>query len=107
MQTERLTFLILMSLAGHTLAVNEKPFEPGMVAIKAGQFSTGSNSWKSTSPQHTVSIKAFKMAKYGAYGSATNACKFGSLTHYSCWHLRPSAQRGQPLYLYRSISIEQ
>jgi len=60
MQTKRLTFLILMSLAGHTLAVNEKPFEPDMVAIKAGQFSMGSNSWKSTSPQHTVSIKAFK-----------------------------------------------
>ena len=64
MQTKRLTFLILMGLAGHTFAANEKPFEPEMVAIKAGQFTMGSNNWKSTSPEHTVAVKAFKMAKY-------------------------------------------
>jgi formylglycine-generating enzyme required for sulfatase activity len=64
MQTKRLTFLILLGLAGHTLAANEKPFEPDMVAIKAGQFTMGSNNWKSTSPEHSVSVKAFKMGKY-------------------------------------------
>ncbi len=64
MQTKRLAFLILIGLSGPALAANEKPFEPDMVAIKAGQFTMGSNSWKTTSPEHTVSIKAFKMAKY-------------------------------------------
>lgn len=64
MQAKRLTFLILMGLAGHALAANEKPFEPDMVAIKAGQFTMGSSNWKSTSPERTVSIKAFKMGKY-------------------------------------------
>ncbi|MCE3607799.1 formylglycine-generating enzyme family protein [Massilia sp. P8910] len=64
MSTKRLTFLILMGLAGHTLATNEKPFEPDMVSIKAGQLTMGSDKWASTSPEHTVSIKAFKMGKY-------------------------------------------
>ncbi len=64
MHTTRLTFLILLGLAGHAQAAGEKPFEPEMVAIKAGQFTMGSSSWKSTSPEHTVSIKAFKMGKY-------------------------------------------
>jgi formylglycine-generating enzyme required for sulfatase activity len=64
MPTKRLTFLILLGLAGHTLAANEKPFEPEMVAIKAGQFTMGSNNWKSTSPEHTVTVKAFHMAKF-------------------------------------------
>ncbi len=64
MHTTRLTFLFLLGLAGHAQAAGEKPFEPEMVAIKAGQFTMGSSSWKSTSPEHTVSIKAFKMGKY-------------------------------------------
>ncbi|PWF47781.1 formylglycine-generating enzyme family protein [Massilia glaciei] len=64
MPSKCLTFLILMGFAAHTLAANEKPFEPDMVAIKAGQFTMGSNNWLSTSPEHTVSVKAFKMAKY-------------------------------------------
>ena len=64
MQIKKLTFLILMGLASHTLAANEKPFEPELVAIKAGQFTMGSNKWKSTSPEHIVAVKAFKMGKY-------------------------------------------
>lgn len=64
MHTKRLTSFILMALAGHALAANEKPFEPDMVAIKGGQFMMGSQHWKSTSPEHSVSIKAFKMGKY-------------------------------------------
>lgn len=64
MLTTRLTFLTLLSLGGHALAANDKPIEPDMVAIKAGQFTMGSSKWKSTSPERTVSIKAFKMGKY-------------------------------------------
>ena len=64
MPTKKLTFLILLGLAAHALAANEKPFEPEMVAIKAGQFTMGSDKWKSSSPERTVSIKAFKMGKY-------------------------------------------
>lgn len=64
MQTKKFTFLILMALAAPALAANEKPFEPDMVAIKAGQFTMGSNKWASTTPEHTVSVKAFKMGKY-------------------------------------------
>jgi formylglycine-generating enzyme required for sulfatase activity len=60
----RFSLFTLMGLAGHALAANEKPFEPEMVAIKAGQFTMGSNHWKSTSPEHTVSVKAFKLGKY-------------------------------------------
>ena len=59
MHTKGLTFLMLMGFAGHTFAAKEKPFEPDMVAIKAGQFTMGSNYWKSTTPERTVSIKAF------------------------------------------------
>jgi formylglycine-generating enzyme required for sulfatase activity len=64
MQKTTLAILIMMGLASQAVAANEKPFEPDMVAIKAGQFTMGSNIWKSTTPEHTVSIKAFKMAKY-------------------------------------------
>lgn len=64
MHTKRLTFLILIGLAGHAFGATEKPFEPELVAIKAGQFSMGSNKWKSTSPERTVAVKAFRMGKY-------------------------------------------
>lgn len=64
MPIKRLTFLILLGLAGHALAANDKPFEPEMVAIKAGKFTMGSEKWKTSSPEHTVTIKAFKMGKY-------------------------------------------
>ena len=64
MPFKRLGFLVLMCCASQAWAANEKPFEPEMVAIKAGQFTMGSNKWKSTSPEHTVSVKAFHMGKY-------------------------------------------
>ncbi len=63
MQMTRLACLILIGLSGPAMAANE-PFEPEMVSIKAGQFTMGSNNWKSTSPEHPVSVKAFKMGKY-------------------------------------------
>lgn len=81
---QRLTFLVLMGLAGHTLAANEKPFEPEMVAIKAGQFIMGSNSWKSTSPEHPVSVKAFKMAKYEV--TVKEFMQFINATNYKAPH---------------------
>lgn len=84
MQTKRLTFLILMSLAGHALAAGEKPFEPAMVAIKAGQFTMGSNKWKSTSPEHTVSVKAFMMGKYEV--TVKEFMQFINATNYKAPH---------------------
>lgn len=79
MYTKRLTILVLLGLAGHAMAEGEKPFEPEMVTIKAGKFTMGSNNWKSSSPEHSVSVKAFKMGKYevtvkqfGQFIAATN-----------------------------------
>lgn len=64
MSVSKFSILCLLGCLSAPLLASQRPIEPALVAIPAGEFTMGHPDKKGASPAHTVRIKAFQMGKH-------------------------------------------